>query len=60
MYSFYKMEMNIDGTIMLSEITENIDEYFSSGKELKKFVAGNMKHNYFFGKDEITLARSRN
>src|ERR1041385_2083261 len=57
-YSFYKMEMQTDGSILLSEITDNIKESFTSSDEWKKFISANMKNSYFFGKETITLVRN--
>ncbi len=57
-YSFYKMELKTNDTIKLIEVTENIDEQFSSSAKLKKFIADNMNNSYFFGKEELILVRS--
>ena len=59
-YSLYKIDSQPDGSILLSEVTENIAETFSSGAELKKFISANMKNSYFFGKEKITLTRKGN
>ena len=53
----YKMEMENDHSITLSEVTDNIDEKFSSSGELKKFIGANMKNSYFFGKEVTYLVR---
>jgi len=57
-YSFYKMEMQTDGSLLLSEITDNITESFTSSDDLKKFISANMKNSYFFGKETVTLVRN--
>jgi hypothetical protein len=59
-YFFYKMEMTGDAIFTLAEVTENIDEKFTSGEELKKFIAANMKNSYFFSKEETTYLRMGN
>lgn len=59
-YSFYKLEMDFDLNITLSEITENITEKFSKSEDLKKFIAANMHNSYFFGKEKIFLTRIGN
>jgi hypothetical protein len=59
-YSFYKMEMQPDGSVLLSEVTENIRESFTASAELKKFISANMKNSYLFGKDTLTLVRNGN
>ena len=57
-YSFYKMDIKSPGSINLLEITENIDEEFTSSDDLKKFIGLNMHNSYFFGKDELNLIRT--
>jgi hypothetical protein len=57
-YFFHKLELLPDGTIKLSEITENIRERFTSSAQLKKFIAGNMHNSYFYGKEELKLIRA--
>ena len=52
------MELKTNDTIKLAEMTENIDEQFSSSAKLKKFIADNMHNSYFFGKEELILVRS--
>ena len=56
-YSFYKMELKPNGSILLAEVSENIDERFSSSKDLKNFFAANMHKSYFFSKEEVHLVR---
>jgi len=56
-YVFYKLNMNSTNEITLSEITENVDEKFSSSADLKKFIKSNMKNSYFFGKEELHLTK---
>jgi hypothetical protein len=56
-YLLYKMELENDNHITLTEVSENIDETFSSSSELKKFIGKNMKNTYFFGRAETNLIR---
>ncbi len=58
-YAFYKMEIESESKIRLSEVSENIDEIFTSSVELKKFIEENMHNSYFFGKDEMILERMK-
>ncbi len=51
-YQLYKMNSKDDHTFTLAEVTDNIDEVFTSSAELKSFISANMKNSYFFGKDE--------
>ena len=57
-FILYKMELRNDDWISLTEITENIDETFSTSQDLKKFISKNMGNSYFYGKDETNLVRS--
>jgi len=56
-FILYKMEINNDEELTLTEVTENIDETFSTSQELKKFISKNMANSYFYGKDETRLVR---
>lgn len=56
-YSLYKLEIKSDDRVTLFEVTENVDERFSSSTDLKKFIAANMRNSYFFGKDKLELFR---
>jgi hypothetical protein len=56
-FLLYKMEFKNDQWLTLSEVTDNIDETFSSSQELKKFISKNMSNSYFFGKEETNLVR---
>ena len=57
-FALYKIVVNDNNSIMLAEVTENIDEIFTSSAELKKFISNNMKKSYFFTKEELNLTRS--
>jgi hypothetical protein len=57
-YILYKLEFRSDEWITLSEVTENIDEKFTSSKDLKNFISKNIMKSYFYGKEETNLIRS--
>lgn len=57
-FLIYKIEFKNDQWLTLTEVTDNIDETFSSSQELKKFISKNMSNSYFFGKEETNLVRS--
>ena len=59
-YSLFKLDIKSDDIIKISEVSENIDEVFTSGAALKEFIAANMKNSYFFGKEETNLLRYSN
>ena len=56
-FILYKMETKNDQEVILTEVTENIDEIFSSSQELKKYISKNMTNTYFYGKEETHLVR---
>lgn len=56
-YSIYKLELKSENTILLSEVTENIDEQFTNSEQLKKFIADNMARSYFYTKTDMLLKR---
>lgn len=57
-YYLYKMDVSPSGSrITLSAVTENIDEVFTSSAELKAFIQKNMKHSFFFEKEEEVYLR---
>ena len=56
-FILYKIELKNDQWITLTEVTDNIDETFTSSQELKKFISKNMSNSYFYGKDETNLVR---
>ena len=55
-FFFYKIDLNTD-SIRLFELTENIDEEFSTSASLKNFISINLKNTYFFNKEEINYIR---
>ena len=59
-YTLYKLQSTSDHTILLSEVTENIDEQFSSSDQLKKFISENMNRSYFYTKTDMVLKRIKN
>jgi len=56
-YLLYKLDVLNANSIMLIEVTENIDEQFSSSEQLKKYISTNMDNSYFFSKEETELVR---
>lgn len=55
---FYLHRIVLDGdSFVLYEVTENIDEQFSSSEDLKAFVQANMHLSFFYNKDEKTFYR---
>ena len=56
-YLLYKLEIRNANSILLIEVTENIDEQFSSSDQLKKFIENNMNSSYFFSKSETEMVR---
>ena len=56
-YLLYKLEIRNANSVLLIEVTENIDEQFSSSDQLKKFIESNMNNSYFFSKSETEMVR---
>jgi len=56
-YLLYKLEIRNANSVMLIEVTENIDEQFSSSEQLKSFIRSNMSNSFFFSKTETELIR---
>jgi hypothetical protein len=56
-YLLYKLEIRNANSVLLIEVTENIDEKFSSSDQLKSFIRSNMSNSYFFSKTETELIR---
>ena len=52
-YYLHKIDLS-DDKFVLFEVTDNIDEKFNTGKELKKFIKSNMHLSFFYNKDEVT------
>jgi len=50
-YYLFKLDLQ-DKSFTLWEVTENIDEQFSSSADLRAFVKKNMNLSFFYSKDE--------
>ncbi len=57
-YYMHRLDMNGD-EFMLYEMTDNIDEKFTTSVDFKKFVTQNMKLSFFYNKDEVKYVRSK-
>jgi len=57
-FCLYKMDVDGDKLVTLTEVTENIREVFSSSDELKMFIANNMNHSYFYDKDKAIFIQT--
>lgn len=55
-YYLHYMEIG-DNEFTLFEITENIDEQFTSSTDLKNFVEKNMNLSFFYSKSEVKYIR---
>ncbi len=53
-YYFYKIELNGNTQFKLFEVTDNIDETFSSSVELSTFFGKYKDLSFFYNKDEET------
>ncbi len=52
-YYLYKLDLSPSGArLTLSPVTENIDEKFQTSAELKNFIQQNMKHSFFYDKED--------
>ncbi len=57
-YYFYKVELNGSGSkVVLSPVTENITETFTSSEELKAFFKKYKSLSFFFSKDHDTYIK---
>ena len=57
---FYLHRIDLTGDeFTLFELTDNIDEKFTSSEELKKFVKSNMTLSFFYNKDETKYVRDK-
>jgi hypothetical protein len=52
-YYLHKIDLSAD-QFVLYEVTDNIDEKFSSSAELMAFVKKHMHLSFFYNKDEVT------
>ena len=58
--NYYLHKMEIDGDkITVFEVTDNIDEKFSSSEDLKAFVTKYKDLSFFYNKDEETYIRGK-
>lgn len=58
-YYLYKMTVNSSATkITLAEMTENVDEKFTSSSELKAFIEKYKGLSFFFSKDELVYIKA--
>ena len=58
-FYLYKLEISTNGArLTLSGVTENVDEKFESSAGLKSFIEENMKHSFFYGKDDEVYIRA--
>lgn len=58
-FYLYKIEISTSGArITLSPLTENIDEKFQTSAELKAFIKENMKHSFFYDKEEQVFIKA--
>lgn len=53
-YYFYKIEMQNDKQFKLFEVTDNIDEKFTSSQDLLAFFTKHKNLSFFYNKDEET------
>ncbi len=58
LYYFYKIEMDGKDKLKLFEVTDNIDEEFTSSKEMMDFFTKNKDLSFFYNTDEETYIRS--
>jgi len=57
---FYMHRLDMKGDeFVLYEITDNIDEKFTTSEEFKEFVKKYMKLSFFYNKDEVKYVRSK-
>ncbi len=57
-YYIYRIDITDDG-FTLFEVTNNIDEKFTSSKELKEFVKKYMSLSFFYNKDEKKYVKEK-
>lgn len=58
LYYFYKIEMLGEDQLKLFEVTDNIDEEFTSSKEILAFFTKNKDLSFFYNTDELTYNKS--
>ena len=57
-YYLYYIEIG-DDEFTLFEVTDNIDEQFTSSLDLKKFVEKNMNYSFFYNKSETKYVKKK-
>lgn len=57
-YSFYKIEMEGKDKLKVFEVTENIDEEFTSSKEMLDYFTKNKDLSFFYTTDESVYNRA--
>lgn len=55
-YLLYRIDFVPNG-LVLYEVTDNIDEKFNSSEKMYAFFEKNMRHSFFYSKDEVPLVR---
>ena len=58
-YYLHYLDFHEGDEFTLYEITDNIDEKFNTSAELKAFVTANMKHSFFYNKDEVRYLKQK-
>lgn len=59
-YTFYRLTITSENEFTLADISENVDEQFTSSTELRKFISSNMNKSFFYSKEELTFIRKVN
>lgn len=54
-YNLYKIEKMDSKLLIISEVTENIIEKFTTSEALKIFINENMHHSFFYNKEKMKL-----
>lgn len=57
-YFLYKLEFNGKDEFLLFEVTDNIDETFTTSAELKAFMKKYMYLSFFYNKDEVKYIKA--
>ena len=54
-YNLYKIEKMDSKLLIISEVTENIIEKFTTSEALNIFISENMQHSFFYNKEKMKL-----
>ncbi len=57
-YLIHRIEYTF-GNLVLYEVTDNLDEKFSTSKEMQEFFLKYMHLSFFFNKEEVVLVRKK-